>query len=470
MGGTGNGGGKDEKLAMITLVIAIITSFAGTFSASAINIAIPQISAEFGSNAELTGWVLTGFLVGAVIFSVPFGRLADLTGRKRIYALGVVIFAVTSLACAITDSIWIIIAIRILQGAGAAMYLSTNIAVMVDAQPPQKKGGALGIVVATSYIGLSVGPTLGGVLVTIFGWKSIFITMLVISGSALIPLLAKLPNDSKRIEGGSFDVQGSLLYIVAITPIFCGLSLWASHNWAIALIPAGFLIGVFFVKHELKRDNPVLDIRLLAKNRNYTFSNLAALLNYAFSAGLTYYLSIHLQVVMGLNPMVSGIIMVGQPLCQAAVSPYAGRLSDRVSPFKVATVGMAICAASLLGFCFISASSPLAYVIVLLILIGVGFGVFSSPNSNAIMSCVGPEDYGSATAFQGTMRNMGQTASLAIATSILALHIGDTTLVNAPVSALVLSMRTGFIIFTILCVLGVFFSMQRKGTVAVGRD
>ncbi len=453
---------NDEKLARMALLIAIMTSFAGTFAASAINISIPAVSAEFGSNAVLTGWIITGFLLGNAVFSVPFGRVADLTGRKRVLAVGVAIFAATSLACAFADSMWVLIVMRIVQGVGAAMLFSTNIAIMVDTYPPQKRGKALGIVIATAYIGLSVGPTLGGILINYLGWRSIYIVMMVISFIALILLLLKLPDDSRKLVAESFDALGSLMYIAAITLVFIGLSMWAGHYWVIALIPAGFLIGVVFVRHELKRENPVLDVRLLASNKNYAFSNLAALLNYAFDAGLIYYLSIYLQLVKGLNPMISGAIMMGQPLFQAIISPYAGKLSDRVSPFKVATAGMVICAVGLFCFCFISAHSPLAYVIAVLIVIGTGFGVFSSPNSNAIMSCVEPQDYGAATSLQGTMRTLGQTASLSIVTSILTAHIGDTVLANAPVSALIMSMRTGFIVFTVLCIIGVFFSMQRN--------
>lgn len=455
---------NDEKLARMALLIAIMTSFAGTFAASAINISIPAVSAEFGSNAVLTGWIITGFLLGNVVFSVPFGKLADLTGRKRVFAIGVAIFAATSLACVFADSTWVLIILRIVQGVGAAMLFSTNIAIMVNTYPTRKRGKALGIVIATAYIGLSAGPTLGGILINYLGWRSIYIVMTVIGFISLILILLKLPDDSRKSVGESMDASGSLMYIVALTLVFSGLSMWSSHYWVIALIPAGLLIGAVFVRHELRSETPVLDVKLLASNKNYAFSNLAALLNYAFDAGLIYYLSIYLQLVKGLNPMISGAIMMGQPLFQAIISPYAGKLSDRISPFKVATTGMAICVVGLFGFCFISANSPLVYVIVLLIVIGTGFGVFSSPNSNAIMSCVGPQDYGAATSLQGTMRTLGQTASLTIVTSILTVHIGDTVLANAPVSALILSMRTGFIIFTVLCIIGVFFSMQRKSS------
>ncbi len=454
----------DEKLAGMTLLIAIITSFAGTFAASAINLAIPAISAEFRSGSELTGWIITGFLLGNVVFSVPFGRIADLTGRKRVLAAGVAIFATTSLACVFAVSMWTLIILRIVQGLGGAMFASTNIAIMVDAYPPRKRGKVLGLAIASAYIGLSVGAPIGGALNNYLGWRSIFIVMTLMSFISLILVLLKLPDDSRKAVGENFDAPGNLMYIIASTLVLSGISMWAGHHWVGALILVGLLIGVVFVRHEWKRETPVLDVRLLASNRNYAFSNIATFLNYAFIAGLTYYLSIYLQLVLGLNSMISGAIMMGQPLFQAIVSPYAGKLSDRVSPFKVATAGMVICAVGLFGFCFISENTSLAYVIAVLIVIGTGFGVFSSSNSNAIMSCVEPQDYGAANSFQITMRNLGQTVSLCIVTSIMTAHIGDTAFTDAPTSALILSMRTGFITFTVLCVIGIFFSMEKKSS------
>lgn len=453
----------DEKQARMTLLVAIITSFAGTFAASAINLIIPAVSAEYQSGSELTGWIITGFLIGNVVFSVPFGRIGDLTGRKRVLAFGVAIFGATSLACVFAFSTWFLIVLRIVQGLGGAMFASTNIAIMADAYPPEKRGKALGLAIAAAYIGLSVGAPVGGALNNYFGWRSIFIVMTLMSVVSLIMVL-KLPDDSRKADGNSLDAPGNLMYIIASTLVLSGISIVVSHHWAGALILAGLLVGVVFVRHEWKIEDPVLNVRLLAGHKNYAYSNIATFLNYAFVAGLTYYLSIYLQLVMGLNSMISGAIMMAQPLFQAIVSPYAGKLSDRFSPFKVATAGMAICAVGLFGFCFISVNTSIAYVIAVLIVVGTGFGVFASSNANAVMSCVASKDYGAADSFQITMRNLGQTVSLCIVTSIMTAFIGDVAFKDAPVSGLVWSMRMGFIIFTILSVIGIFFSMQRKSS------
>jgi EmrB/QacA subfamily drug resistance transporter len=453
---------EKSSAAGVTLLAVILTNFTSTLAASAINLAIPAVSKEFSSSAEITGWIITGFMLGSVAFLVPFGRIADRTGRKRICAIGVAIFTLTSLAAAFSVSIGMLVVLRILQGLGAAMIFSTNMAILVGAYPPQKRGWVLGLSVAVTYIGLSVGPPVGGALNNFFGWRSIFIATAILGCIPLFLILLKLPNDSRRAGEGSFDMPGSIMYIAALTLVMSGVSLWAGHHWALALIPAGILLGFFFVRRELRQDAPVLDIKILIENKNYAFSNIAALLNYSFTAGVGLYLSIYLQMVKGYNSMISGVVLMGQPALQAIISPYIGKLSDKVSPFKLATLGMGFCAVGLGLLCFITEDSSLAYIIAAMVVIGTGFGVFSSPNTNAIMSCVEPRDYASATSFLATMRNMGQTASLAIVTSILAAHTGDTALADAPIPALLSSMHTGFIIFTGLCITGIFFSMQRK--------
>ncbi|MDR1239759.1 MAG: MFS transporter [Treponema sp.] len=454
--------GYHERAAAVTLLAVILTNFTGTLAASAINLAVPAVSKEFAGGAETTGWIITGYMLGSVAFLVPFGRIADRTGRKRVFASGVAVFTLMSLVSAFSVSTEMLIVLRFLQGLGAAMLFSTNLAILISAYPPQKRGRVLGIAVAVTYIGLSAGPPIGGALNNFLGWRSIFLVTAFLGSIPLFLILFKLPDDSRAAETGAFDMPGSLLYIAAVTLVMSGVSLWAGRYWALALIPAGLLTGLLFVRHELRQDDPVLDIKLLTRNKNYAFSNLAALLNYSFTAGVGLYLSIYFQMVKGYNSMIAGIIMMGQPALQAIISPYMGKLSDKVSPFRLATFGMTLCAAGLAALCFVRADSHVAYIIAAMAVIGAGFGVFSSPNTNAIMSCVEPRSYAAATSFLATMRNMGQTASLAIVTSIMAVYTGHTVLADAPVSALLSSMRTGFIIFTVLCVIGIFFSMQRR--------
>jgi len=460
--GTPGNAGNTGKAENTALFASVITNFTGSFAASAINLAIPAISEKFQSNPELTGWILTGFLLANVAFLIPCGRIADKTGKKRIFAAGIFLFTLTSAICAFSGSTGFLILFRILQGIGGAMVFSTNMAVLVDAFPPQRRGKALGISVAATYIGLSVGPPAGGILNNYLGWRSIFWVIALLGVVSFFVVLIKLPGDSRKTKGESFDIPGNILYLAAISLVTCGISFWASHIWALAFIPAGVILGIFFVRRELRCESPVLNIRLLTGNRNYAFSNLAALFNYCFTMGIGYYISIYLQLVKGYGSLIAGAIMIGQPLFQAVISPYAGKLSDRVSPFKVASAGMGICAAGLLSFCFISADTHLAFIITALVVIGTGFGFFSSPNTNAIMSCVGRQDFASANSFLATMRNIGQTTSLSIVTSIMTARIGRTPLANALPGDIIFSMRTGFILFTLLCVTGIFLSMQRN--------
>jgi len=371
------------------------------------------------------------------------------------------------------------------------MIFSTNIAIMVNSQPPQKRGMALGFAVAAIYIGLSAGPPVGGFLNKSFGYQSIFISAAILGAIALTVACTLVPDDTKvhifrrrrgdapvvegaagpQAQGGQaiavkrfagINICDNIIYIIGISMLMFGISLLAGHKWAIAVLLAGVALIVLFVFLELRSSNPVVNIHLLATNRNYLFSNIATLLNYCFVSTIVYYLSIYLQIVRGFNSAIAGAILIFQPVLQAIVSPFAGRLSDRVSPFKVATFGMVLCGIGLTALCFLGEQTHIVLILVSLAIIGAGVGFFSSPNTNAIMSCVEKADYSKATSFSETMRTFGQTSGLSIATAVITLWTGNTALNEAPHIDLSNATRTGFIIFVAFCVFGIFCSMQRK--------
>ena len=231
---------------------------------------------------------------------------------------------------------------------------------------------------------------------------------------------------------------------------------------AVILTAAGLLLGVLFVRHELKSDDPAVDVRLFGKNAGYAFSNLSALLNYSATFAISYLISIYLQVVMGYSSQTAGLIMIFQPIVMAVLSPAAGRLSDRLSPFKMSSAGMGLCALGSGIFIFIGQDTGLAVIIVALLITGLGFSLFSSPNTNAVMSCVDKEDYGVASSILATMRSIGHTLSMVIVTIIVSRYMGDMPLTGADPQTLVSVINTSFIIFTVICGAGVFISLKRK--------
>jgi len=247
-----------------------------------------------------------------------------------------------------------------------------------------------------------------------------------------------------------------------LTLIMFGLSSVSTLSYAKYLVVAGLILFVLFILHELRTQCPIVEVRLFAHNIGYSFSNIAALLNYGSTFALGYLLSIYLQVVMGFDSQISGLILISQPLMMAILSPYAGRLSDRVSPFKLASIGMGLCALGLFSFIFISENYPFPLLIVNLIVVGIGFAFFSSPNTNAVMACVEKQDYGVASSILATMRSIGHSASMAVVTFIVAKQMGNVTLGEAEPRLLIETMHLSFIVFTCVCAAGIFISLKRK--------
>lgn len=445
-----------------TLIVVVITAFITTFTGSALNLSVPAIGSEFNASAAMVGWIVNGYILAAAVLAVPFGRLADLTGRKRILVIGIFAFAVCAGGAAFANSMGMLVLLRVIQGIGASMIFCTNTAVLISVCSPETRGRALGLSVASTYIGLSVGPVVGGLLNHNLGWRSIFIMTFIVSIIAFIIAAKKLPGGKIENNEQGLDIIGNIIYILMITLIMYGLSSLSTHTYAKFLILVGVVLFIVFIFHELKTAHPIIKVRLFSNNIGYTFSNLAALFNYSATFAVGYFLSIYLQVVMGFDSQIAGIILITQPLMMAILSPYAGRLSDRVSPFKLASVGMAFCTAGLFSFVFISENYPFALIIANLIVVGIGFALFSSPNTNAVMACVEKEDYGVASSILSTMRSVGHSMSMAIVTFIIASKIGTATLNDAEPGQLVETMRISFIVFTVICAVGIFISLKRK--------
>lgn len=457
----------------------ISTAFVSTFAASSLNIAIPIIGQEFHSPATHLSWIITTYFLFTVSLSVPFGRLADITGKRRIFILGILIFGVMSGVSVISTSLSMVILFRALQGVGAAMIFATNTAILADVFPPKTRGRMLGISVAFTYIGLSAGPVIGGIITHHIGWRYTFVLSCIVSLIGFAIASAKLPKSLAAAHGDNhenigesgdkkserllkrMDPVGIALYVASTVVLMYGLTIFTQNILSYILTGAGIALLMVFIRFERKADKPIIEIRLF-KNINFLLSNLAALFNYGATFALSYLLSIYLQMVKGYGADISGLILITQPIVQAAISPMAGRLSDRYSPYRIASIGMGGCAASLLLFIFMDADTPMWRILINLAVVGVGVALFSSPNTNAIMSGVLPRDYGVASSLTSTMRTVGQIISMAIITIIVNAVLGQTPIDEAGHRELVSSMHMGFIVFACICAVGVFISLQRK--------
>jgi predicted MFS family arabinose efflux permease len=239
-----------------------------------------------------------------------------------------------------------------------------------------------------------------------------------------------------------------------------GLSLLPGGT-GIALTLAGLAGTALFVKWEMMVASPLLNMNLFFRNPTFAFSNLAALINYSATFAVTFLMSLYLQYIKGLTPRQAGMILVAQPIVMALFSPFAGRLSDRREPRIVASIGMAFTAAGLFLFTLLDGETHMGFILTGLVLLGFGFALFSSPNTNAVMSSIDKRFYGVGSAALGTMRLTGQMLSMGVAMVLFAVHIGGSRITPEYYPQFLESMRTGFIIFSCLCTAGIFASLAR---------
>jgi MFS family permease len=340
------------------------------------------------------------------------------------------------------------------------MIFGTAVAILTSVTPAKERGSVLGIYTTAVYIGLSCGPFIGGFLTQAFGWRSIFFINIPIGILAIALVLRFLDGEWADAKGETFDLEGAVLYGLTLVCIMYGFSLLPDAEGIILLIAGGLMMSVF-ISREQKIQNPLLDLSLWRRNRAFAFSNIAAFINYSATFSVTFFLSLYLQYNRGFDPWTAGTILVIQPVAQAVVSPFAGRLSDRAAPGTVASFGMGLTALALLALVFVSDGTVIPVIAGILILLGAGLGFFSSPNTNAVMSSVEKKNYGIASSTLGTMRLVGQTISMGIAMTIIALFIGRIQITTTQHVQLLISMQAAFGFFAILCIAGIFLSLVR---------
>jgi EmrB/QacA subfamily drug resistance transporter len=459
---TNGTGGTNEHVA---LVVTTLAAFLTPFMGSATNVALPAIAREMGLDAVALSWVATAYILSAAVFLVPFGKLADIHGRKRVFVSGLVVYTATSALCAVAPSFPLLLAGRVAQGLGGGMIFGTSVALLTSIFPPGKRGLVLGVNVAAVYLGLSLGPPLGGVLTQQLGWRSVFVTNVVLGALATALAMRGLVGEWKESPGDRLDGAGTVLYGVGLCALMYGLGRLPSATGA-ALVGLGVATLVGFVAWERRAAHPLLDMALFAENRVFAFSNLAALINYAATFAVGFLLSLYLQSVRGLGAQAAGGVLAVQPLVQAALSPFAGRLSDRVDPRVVASSGMGLIAFGLALLALVGSATSAAYLVGCLVLLGAGFGLFSSPNTNAVMGSVERRSYGVASATLATMRLVGQMLSMGVASGVLALFVGRAAVGPEHAAGFVAGMRAAFALYALLCVAGVFASLARGHAVA----
>ena len=451
-----------------TVIVCVIPAFITTFMGSALNLSIPALEKEFGVGAQTVGWVVTIYMLTCSALAVPFGRLADIVDRVLILRTGILIFSAGSLSAVISRSMVILLSFRLMQGIGASMIFSTNIAILAAAFDGNERGRVLGYATCATYAGLSAGPVIGGILNQHFGWRAIFLVTAAISAIAFCGAVLRLHKGSGTQYSSSeenkpvADYAGNILFIMSMVTSMYGLSAFKNNVAAPFILAAGLFLFIIFIRTEKKAVNPVVDIRMFGRNLPFTLSCFAAMFNYGSNFAMSYLISIYLQSVKEMSSQWAGIVLASGTVIMALLSPWVGRLSDRLSPNRISAVGMVFCAAALFFFALVGQDSSLTRIIITLALSGLGFALFSTPNTNAVMSCVKKEDYGTASSILSTMRSLGHTASMSTVTAISGIYMGSSSIGEVPQEMLMKTLHVSFAIFTFLCILGIFMAAKRK--------
>ncbi|MCI0522893.1 MAG: MFS transporter [Bacteroidales bacterium] len=453
----------ERELKRSVLTITVFASFLTPFMGSAVNLALPSIGEEFGANAVTLNWIISSYMLSTSILLLPAGRAGDIIGRKKVFTAGIFIFTLTMILLSFTPNIKWLILTRILQGLGGAMMFATNLAILTSVFPPGERGRAMGINVTAVYVGLSSGPFLGGMLTRYLGWRSIFAFLVPMGIVSLILIRTNMKEEWADSKGERFDWQGALIYGASLASLMYGFSRLPSvEGWIITA--SGLVMVPLFIMRENRAVHPLFDTTLISRNRVFAFSSLAALIHYAATSAIGFFMSLFLQYIRELGPRDAGFVLMSWPVTMALISPAAGKLSDKYNPGVLASTGMAITTVGLIMLCFISMETSVSFIVMVLIIMGVGFSLFSSPNSNAIMSSVEKKQLGNASGMIGTMRNVGQTFSMAIALMLVALFMGRVQISPSNYHLLLASMKSGFVIFSVLCFAGIFASLARNNS------
>lgn len=450
---------KNSPAATLWVIAAV--QFLTPFMFSAIGVALPTIGREFSCNAVQLGLVEMIYILGVALFLLPVGRFADIHGRRKMFISGIILITVATLALALAPTIESLILFRWFQGIGASMITSSSFAILISVYPQEQRGKALGIVVSAVYLGISAGPTLAGLMISYLDWRWIFYSAIPVELAALVFTLTRLKGEWAESRGEPFDWIGSLIYMSALCALIIGVLEIKQFQLAGWFAGAGLVGLIFFLFYETRCISPLLPIKKILANKIFIYSNLATWLNYAASFGVMFFFSLYLQIIKGIPPKTTGFILILQPLLQAACAPIAGRLADRYRPALIATAGMVFCTLGLAVSALLSADSSFPMIYTVLILMGLGFGFFSTPNSTAIMTSITPRDYGMASSLMATMRTTGMLASMTIITLLLAHFLGDSPVTTETGPAFMQTMQTAMLLFSFMGLLAIGLSLGR---------
>lgn len=448
----------DKSLQRITLFLVALAAFLIPFMGSSLSLALPVIQNDLLVNIITLGWIPTAFLLANAAFALPFGRLSDIIGRRKIFTIGVLIYTIASFLAVFSNSGEFLIVFSFIQGLGCAMIFATMVALLSSVFPMDRRGEALGLYVTAVFIGLFMGPILGGFLIQTFGWRSIFFFNVPLGIVLLIILFWKFKMEWAESMGEYFDIKGTVIYSLSLMAILYGFSS-LFDTLGVTLLILGFMAMLGFILLEKATKTPLLPFEIF-RNRLSSFTAISMLLlNTAISAVATI-LSLYFQSIRSFEPEITAFILASQPLMVALLSPIVGRLADKKNHSSLPVLGLLLITFGLGMLIFLGLDSILYLPILALVIVGLGQALFSSPTTRAFMGSVQSKNYGVASSLFSTVIYLGQTLSLTLLLIIFNIYLGRMEINPTNFQMFLEGMKTAFILYTIVSGAALFFTIM----------
>jgi len=446
----------DNKLKRDILIVGILVSFLTPFVRSSINLALPSLAVEFDLSALFLTWISTIYLLVNAIFYIPFGRIGDIYGRKRIFQYGLIIFTLSSFISAFSISGEMFLLIRIFQAIGNAMIFANLNAMISSAFPINERGKAFGLTSMGVFVGLIFGPILGGAITEIVGWRTLFYLDTII-GIIAVYVITRFKYDWIDAEGEKLDIIGSFLLGASLIAIIYGISN-LNYKYGISLLIGGIIALSLFYLVQNRVEFPLINLDLF-KSKSFTFGNITAFINYGAFVSVGFILTLYLQYLKGYHPLNAGLIVSVQSIMMVLISPFAGRLSDKIDPANVSTVGMVLTTIGVALMTLINFQNALYLGGISLIIFGAGIGLFYASNTKVVLSAVDKNYFGVASATLSNMRSIGQIFGMSIVTLFIAAILGDAQIIPSNYPGLIMSLRMSLVAIAALSAIGIFTSI-----------
>ncbi len=438
------------------LVAVGIGTFMSALDGSVVNTILPIVREHFSASVASIEWVVTIYLLVLSGVLLGFGRLGDIRGHKRIYMLGFVVFIISSAFCGFATSVAFLILFRGVQALGAAMLQANSPAILTSSFPGRQRGQALGLQATMTYLGLTIGPSLGGWITEHFTWRAVFYLNIPVGLAALYLSMKAIQADKKTTNHEGFDYAGAGLFILGLILLIFSLNQGHALGWSslpiLITIFLSFVLLFTFFQLEKRLANPMLDLQLFSRSK-FTTSVVSAILNYIGVYSIIFLMPFYLISGLGLNPALSGLILTAMPIIMAITAPISGSISDKVGTKAPAALGMILLTLGLVLLSRLSLESNFSTIIGRLLVAGLGIGIFISPNTSALMGSAPRDRQGIASGILATSRNFGMVLGVGLAGAVFTSNLSTGDIL--PSNEVILAVQASFIVAAIVTACGI---------------